>query len=167
MVNIDLTIFFICFCQKFNNDENEEDTYTIQFDEKRPKKMNLLSTSWIESAREERFKEVEMWSFLREAFIYVLFIIFLFALIYSTQTTINEYWTWLNQSFTQNIRAQQWYNNDQPKHLSGFINDKSNRIYVHMENWIWRVKMILKKRIDLKSNKSINEFNDTGKSIWI
>jgi len=33
------------------------------------------------------------------------------------------------------MKSQQWYNNDQPnKYLDGFINDKSNRTYVRMEN---------------------------------
>ncbi len=27
-----------------------------------------------------------------------------------------------------NIRAQQWYNGEPPRNLSGFINDKSNRL---------------------------------------
>jgi len=42
--------------------------------------------------------------------------------------TINQYWNWLEQSFVSNILAQQWYNGEQPYNLSGFINDKSNRL---------------------------------------
>jgi polycystin 1L2 len=41
--------------------------------------------------------------------------------------TINDYWNWLEESFVSNIRAQQWYNGDSPRNLSGFINDKTNR----------------------------------------
>ncbi|CAF3727871.1 unnamed protein product [Adineta steineri] len=43
-------------------------------------------------------------------------------------TTIDDYWNWLENNFITNIRAQQWYNNDPPRNLSGFINDKSNRL---------------------------------------
>ncbi|CAF4995942.1 unnamed protein product, partial [Rotaria sp. Silwood1] len=31
-------------------------------------------------------------------------------------------------SFVSNLRAQQWYNGENPRNLNGFINDKSNRI---------------------------------------
>ncbi|CAF4342078.1 unnamed protein product, partial [Adineta steineri] len=41
--------------------------------------------------------------------------------------TIDEYWYWLENSFVSNIRAQQWYNGDNPQYLNGFLNDKSNR----------------------------------------
>jgi hypothetical protein len=34
----------------------------------------------------------------------------------------------LEESFVDNIRAQSWYNGDPPKYLSGFINDKTNRL---------------------------------------
>jgi polycystin 2 len=43
-------------------------------------------------------------------------------------STINQYWNWLENSFVSNIRAQQWYNGKSPQYLSGFINDKSNRL---------------------------------------
>jgi polycystin 1L2 len=43
-------------------------------------------------------------------------------------STIDEYWKWLEESFVSNLRAQQWYNGDSPRNLSGFINDKTNRI---------------------------------------
>ena len=55
------------------------------------------------------------------------------------------------------MKSQQWYNNDQPnKYLDGFINDKSNRTYVRMENWILHVKMISKKRIQRYWQKYFN-----------
>ena len=34
----------------------------------------------------------------------------------------------MNGSFVSNIRAQRWYNDEQPRNLSGFVNDKSNRL---------------------------------------
>jgi polycystin 1L2 len=42
--------------------------------------------------------------------------------------TISQYWEWLEQSFASNIHAQSWYNGQPPRNLSGFINDKSNRL---------------------------------------
>jgi polycystin 1L2 len=42
--------------------------------------------------------------------------------------TINDYWSWLEESFVSNVRAQEWYNGDSPRNLSGFINDKTNRL---------------------------------------
>jgi len=42
--------------------------------------------------------------------------------------TIDDYWKWLEDSFVSNIRAQSWYNGDPPRYLSGFINDKTNRL---------------------------------------
>ncbi|CAF1041705.1 unnamed protein product [Adineta steineri] len=42
--------------------------------------------------------------------------------------TIDEYWYWLENSFVSNIRAQQWYNEDIPQYLNGFLNDKSSRL---------------------------------------
>jgi polycystin 1L2 len=42
--------------------------------------------------------------------------------------TIDQYWEWLEQSFVSNIRAQNWYNGQPPLNLSGFIDDKSNRL---------------------------------------
>lgn len=34
----------------------------------------------------------------------------------------------MEESFVDNIRAQTWYNEDPPRYLSGFINDKTNRL---------------------------------------
>ena len=34
----------------------------------------------------------------------------------------------MEESFVDNIRAQSWYNGDPPQYLSGFINDKTNRL---------------------------------------
>ena len=42
--------------------------------------------------------------------------------------TIDQYWHWLEASFLENIRAQAWYNGHAPQYLSGFINDKTNRL---------------------------------------
>ena len=41
---------------------------------------------------------------------------------------MDQYWNWLEESFVMNIRAQNWYNGEPPRNLSGFINDKTNRL---------------------------------------
>ncbi|CAF4888098.1 unnamed protein product, partial [Rotaria magnacalcarata] len=41
---------------------------------------------------------------------------------------ISEYWNWLESSFVENIRVQEWYNGQPPSNLSGYINDRSNRL---------------------------------------
>ena len=43
-------------------------------------------------------------------------------------TTKNEYWKWLEKSFVSNLRSQEWYNGDPPRNLSGYLNDKTNRL---------------------------------------
>jgi polycystin 1L2 len=57
-------------------------------------------------------------------------------------STIDEYWNWLENSFVENSRAQEWYNGDAPRNLSGFINDKSNRL----------VGWIIMRQLRIKSN---------------
>ena len=42
--------------------------------------------------------------------------------------TESDVWSWLKNSFISNLRAQQWYNGDQPRYLNGYLNDKSNRL---------------------------------------
>jgi hypothetical protein len=97
-----------------------------------------------------------MWSIIREILTYLTFLSLLYFITYSNInsnafyqvqhlrkfilntreidndyrkiSTINEYWNWLENSFVSNVRAQQWYNDDPPRNLSGFINDKSNRL---------------------------------------
>ena len=34
----------------------------------------------------------------------------------------------MKQSFSSNLRAQKWYNGEYPRDLSGYLNDKSNRL---------------------------------------
>ena len=41
--------------------------------------------------------------------------------------TIDEFWLWLEQSFVEKLRAQQWYNDEKPAYLNGYLNDKVNR----------------------------------------
>jgi V8-like Glu-specific endopeptidase len=47
---------------------------------------------------------------------------------------IDDYWNWLENSFVENTRAQQWYNGDPPRNLSGYMNDKTNRLIGWISN---------------------------------
>ncbi|CAF3969202.1 unnamed protein product, partial [Adineta steineri] len=173
---IGLAIFFACFCQKNSYDDKEANEYldnnqlaldndeeylhSIQkkslFTYRQPIRVNRLNESEINSARQQRLKEIHMWSIIREILIYICFLTVLYNIIYSNRNSnsflqvnhsrkfflnsrqincdytkiskIDEYWNWLQNNFIENIRAQQWYNGEPPKNLSGFINDKSNRL---------------------------------------
>ncbi|CAF3751894.1 unnamed protein product, partial [Rotaria sp. Silwood1] len=168
-------IFFACFLQNLNEDEeaneyiddygiglnnNEEYLHSIEYDSlfnsQSEKLMNRLDETELANARQYRLKEIQMWSLIRELFIYLTFLTLICIIAYSNCeynsflqvhhlrkyffntkqinydytkiSTINEYWTWLENSFVSNLRAQQWYNGENPRNLNGFINDKSNRI---------------------------------------
>ena len=41
---------------------------------------------------------------------------------------IGDYWDWLQGPFVGQLRAQQWYNGQPPRNLSGFLNDKASRL---------------------------------------
>ena len=95
-----------------------------------------------------------MWAVIRELLSYVVFLVLLYFTTYSNGNphgfyqvdhlqkyfltnsngnfldirTIDEYWSWLNGSFVSNLRAQRWYNNDPPRNLSGYLNDKTVRL---------------------------------------
>ena len=104
-------------------------------------------------ARNQRIKEIRMWSIVHESLVYFSLFSIIWILIIRTQhphafqqvkhlktyfqkpnfdykqiRTKFELWNWLETSFVTNIRAQQWYNGDNPRHLNGFINDKTNRM---------------------------------------
>ncbi|CAF0788844.1 unnamed protein product [Adineta steineri] len=121
-----------------------------------PIRANRLNEAEVMCARDRRLKEIQMWSIIRETLLYICFLSLLYTVIFSNCqsnsysqvkhlqnfllnsrqmdddytkiSTINQYWNWLENSFISNIRAQQWYNGDAPKNLSGFINDKSSRL---------------------------------------
>jgi hypothetical protein len=107
-------------------------------------------------ARNERIKEMKMWLIIREIFSYCFFLILISLVTYSNLnpnsslqvqhlrkfffnsrqidqdftkiSTVDEYWNWLENSFVSNILAQAWYNDEPPRNLSGYINDKSSRL---------------------------------------
>ncbi|CAF4099153.1 unnamed protein product, partial [Adineta steineri] len=66
-------------------------------------------------------------------------------------STIDDYWNWLENSFVENIRAQQWYNGEPPKNLSGFINDKTNRFI----GWATMRQLRVKSQLCLANNEII------------
>ncbi|UJR13336.1 hypothetical protein I4U23_000354 [Adineta vaga] len=121
-----------------------------------PIRANRLNANEIVYLRQKRLKEIQMWTIIREISIYVCFLSFLYILIYTNRdsnsflqvdhlrkyflntrqtnldytkiATVDQYWNWLENSFSTNLRAQQWYNGEVPRNLSGFIDDKSNRL---------------------------------------
>ncbi|CAF3428948.1 unnamed protein product, partial [Rotaria sp. Silwood2] len=118
--------------------------------------VNRLDENELVGARDRRVKELHMWSIIRELLTYLCFLMIIYLTTYSNINpnaflqvkqlrnfflntkqidrdytkilTIDQYWNWLENSFVSNIRAQQWYNDEAPRNLSGFINDKSNRL---------------------------------------
>ncbi|UJR16871.1 hypothetical protein I4U23_003769 [Adineta vaga] len=170
---ITLAIIFACFCRKSNDDKeaneflddnqvdlNNDEEYLHQnpslFIYQRTIQTNRLCEEQIVIQRDQRMKEIYMWSIIRELLLCLCFLSFLYTITYSIQqsnsflqvdhlrkyflnsrqidcdyikiSTIDQYWNWLENSFVENLRAQQWYNDEQPKNLNGFINDKSNRL---------------------------------------
>ncbi|CAF1484404.1 unnamed protein product, partial [Adineta steineri] len=171
-----LAIFFICFCRNSNNDKetseyiNDDDEFNLGNDEdylqspefhslfssSSSKSINRLNENEIIYARDQRLKQIQMLTIIREFLINLIFAILIFVITYSNReqhsffqvnhlqayflnqrqttvdytkiNTIDEYWCWLENSFVSNIRAQQWYNGDIPQYLNGFVNDKSNRL---------------------------------------
>ncbi|CAF1184610.1 unnamed protein product [Adineta ricciae] len=170
-----MAIFFTCFCRKSQKDREaneflDDDQIGLEADEdyfhKTEKKSMIARPSSIRPGRlseadlihlrQQRLKEIHMWTVIREILMYICFISVLYVIVYSNPysnaflqanhlrkyflnsrqtdldltkvSTIDEYWQWLESSFVENLRAQKWYNGDPPRNLSGFINDKSHRL---------------------------------------
>ncbi|CAF1313923.1 unnamed protein product [Adineta ricciae] len=141
-----------------NNDEQYLHSLDNQspFNHRSKTQANRLNQAELAYIRDRRLKEIQMWSIIREIFTYLTFLALLYVITYSNinqhafyevqhlrqffhnsrqidnnyiqLSTVDQYWNWLETSFVDNIRAQQWYNGDPPRNLSGFINDKSNRL---------------------------------------
>jgi polycystin 1L2 len=110
----------------------------------------------IDEARRHRSQEMKLHAILHDVLITVGFLGVLFVLSYSQDSssshaqvqhlrqhltqesrslaslemypTLDNYWQWLTTTFTRAIRAQPWYNGDVPRHLNGFLNDKTSRL---------------------------------------
>ncbi len=133
-------------------DENEEYLHSKKqspFIYRLHNPVNRLDPDELISARGQRLQEIRMQSVLREICTHLCFLTLLFVITYSSHnvhafyqvkhlqkffhintkiSTINDYWNWVETSFVSDLRAQQWYNHNPPRNLSGFINDKSNRL---------------------------------------
>ncbi|UJR24498.1 hypothetical protein I4U23_005873 [Adineta vaga] len=134
-----------------NWNSNEKLIHTI---EDRPSvRLNRIQLS---NARSFRLKEIHFRSIINEFLSYGFFLCMIYLITYfncnsqafyqvnhlrhlflrSHRTnfnynqikTIDDCWSWLENSFSENIRAQKWYNNQPARYLAGFINDKSNRL---------------------------------------
>ncbi|CAF1375842.1 unnamed protein product [Adineta ricciae] len=173
---IALAIFFVCFCRSPHNDEeadellNDHDQIDLQADEEylhalqnkslftRPASfpVHCLNEGEIVRLRNERLRQMQMWSVIHEIMLRACFLSVVYVLIYSSRdsnafhqvhhlrryflnptqadldytkiSTVDQYWHWLEKSFVDDLRAQQWYNGDPPRYLTGFIDDKANRL---------------------------------------
>ncbi|CAF1098302.1 unnamed protein product [Adineta steineri] len=144
-----------------------------------PVRANRLNESEVIYARDRRLQEIYMWSIIREIVRYLWFFSLLSILTYThrdlnsfnqvdhlqkyflnsrqinsdytTVSTIDDYWNWLENSFVENIRAQQWYNGEAPRNLSGYINDKTNRFI----GWATMRQLRIKSQLCLANNEII------------
>ncbi|CAF4317527.1 unnamed protein product, partial [Adineta steineri] len=100
-----LAIFFICFCRNSKDDKetseyiNEDDEFNISNDEEylhsleyrsifssqSRKSINRLNENEIIYARDQRLKEIQMWTIIREFMIYFIFAILVFVITYSSR----------------------------------------------------------------------------------
>ncbi len=166
-----MSIFFAFFIQNTDKDkeaaefleddyielgDNEEYLHSINkspFLYRLQNRVNRLNDGKLVWACNQRLKEIQMRSIIREIFSYFCFLTMIYLAAYSNINSnaflqvqhlrnfflnskedftrisaVNEYWTGLENSFVSSIRAQEWYSGDAPRNLSGFINDKSNRL---------------------------------------
>ncbi|CAF0940715.1 unnamed protein product [Adineta steineri] len=164
--------------------------YQSLFSSSSSKGINRLNKNEIAHARDQRLKEIQMWAIIREFLTCLVFAILVFIITYSNReqnsflqvnhlrayflnqkqttvdytkiNTIDEYWYWLENSFVSNIRAQQWYNGDNPEYLNGFLNDKSNRFIGWATIRQLRVKseLCVEQRVILICEDSYSFFNE-------
>ncbi|UJR11128.1 hypothetical protein I4U23_015309 [Adineta vaga] len=203
---ISVAIFFAFFCGKSNDDKEasellDDDQIAIKADEEylhtiqeksslthqSPIRANRLNKSEVIHARHYRIKEIEMWSVMKEAMLYICFIAVLYVVIYSNRdssafyqvdhlrkyflntrqtdldytkiSTIDQYWTWLENSFVDNLRAQEWYNGEPPRNLTGFINDKSHRLIGWATMRQLRMKTVLCEKQNVIASTCQNDYS--------
>ncbi|XP_068672930.1 polycystin-1-like protein 2 [Montipora foliosa] len=108
--------------------------------------IKTLPEDEIELAREYRLKEAKMFSFVKELFLYMLFLTLLTVVCYGNRSyhgylitrnledTFNEfprakdprfYWKWLKGQFVDGIYANEWYNGKKVTKQE-YINDKNS-----------------------------------------
>ena len=76
------------------------------FTYRNPIRANRLTENEVISLREERLKEIEMWSIIREIVIYLIFIIFLFIIVYSNRDLNSFFQVNHLQKYFLNIRQE-------------------------------------------------------------
>lgn len=79
---------------------------------------------------------------------------------------MDEYWRWLEGSFVGNLRAQSWYNGENPLNLNGYLNDRSNRLigWVSMRQLRVKVKTCSDQRLISRCENDYNFFNEEKQS---
>ncbi|KAG1677778.1 Polycystic kidney disease protein 1-like 2 [Nymphon striatum] len=165
-----LALVFSMVCKNLDQDEDdadedEEDPCLADDEEwlhaemntrrKRPPK--LLNTAEMQSLREKREKELEMYSIAKEVFAYLMFLWILLTLSYGNrdpsaihlrQTLFNIFlkpgdsnidyykfvrnetklYEWIKEAFLPELIVQEWYNGAPPNTLGGFSEDRTNFI---------------------------------------
>lgn len=111
--------------------------------------INRLDKIEVNQARLDRQKELQISTITRQIISYLSFLTILYLTTYSTRNenvflqvnhlrhfftnhrkivSVNDYWKWLENDFVWKLRAQQWYNGHPPRNLSGYLDDRSNRL---------------------------------------
>lgn len=150
-----------------NSNNNKTDSVSIQ--QRRLYKDRFIKKQ-LTLARLQRMQDVHMWSIVRQTIIYTIFFLLLCLIVYPNRnenafhqvkhlrkffkfnqhlSTVNQYWNWLENDLTKNLRAQQWYNGYVPRNLSGYINDKTNRLIG------WATMRQLRVRTELCSHQKL------------
>ncbi|KAK3877407.1 hypothetical protein Pcinc_017874, partial [Petrolisthes cinctipes] len=116
-----------------------------------------LDDETLARMREQRRKEMEMWSILKEIFTYCIFLWIFLTLSYGNRdpnayflqmnlrqsfihegylddtdftkvTNANRLWLYLQKGLLRNLQVGRHYNGDQPIYLRGYLNDQANRM---------------------------------------
>ncbi|CAF1643684.1 unnamed protein product [Adineta ricciae] len=208
-----MAVFFACFCSNSSSDKEanefiDENQIDLEDDEdhlhspkdyslvdcQSLKRVNRLTESELIYARDNRLKELEMWSILRQFSRHIVFAILIFLVTYSNHqqnsffqvnhlrkyllhpgevdhdftqiSTINHFWDWLTNTFVIDSRVQSWYNGDKPLYLNGFLNDKTNRLIGLITIRQLRVQSTLcdNQRIVSLCENDYNYFNEEKRS---
>lgn len=54
-------------------------------------------------------------------------------------SSVEEIWTWLIETAATNLRANTWYNGDQPYGLAGYLNDFTSRMIGY--GWVRQIRV--------------------------
>ncbi|XP_071129607.1 polycystin family receptor for egg jelly-like isoform X3 [Mytilus edulis] len=110
----------------------------------------------VEKARQVRLQEIKMWSVVRELVFYSFFLWILMVISYRNRSELmytyknsmeqvfivtndtnhwfmkaknqDDFWSWAKSGMGNGLRALNYYNDEQPLFLRGYINDKQSRI---------------------------------------